>query len=100
MKVPVNKLLVAKKVLGNKKLVAEKVLGNKILCPSMSSVTILGKQQQSSSSNSCVDTTLLPDELTCSSSGLSCLVLFRVGWGGSLTNLTLGEGREGHDLPI
>ena len=45
------------KVLVNKLLVAEKVLGNKILCPSMSSVRILGKQQQSSSSNSRVDTT-------------------------------------------
>ena len=40
-------------------LLSEKVLGNKILCPSMSSVTILGKQKQSSSSNSRVDTTHL-----------------------------------------
>ena len=47
------------KVLGNNLLVTEKVLGNKILCPSMSSVTILGKQKQSSSSNSHVDATHL-----------------------------------------
>ena len=37
------------RVLVNKLLAAEKVLGNKILCLSMSSVRILGKQQQNSS---------------------------------------------------
>ena len=43
-----NSLLVAEKVLGNNLLPTKKVLGNKISCPSMSSVTILGKQKQSS----------------------------------------------------
>ena len=44
-------------------LIAEKVLGNNILCPSMSSATILAKQKQSSSSNSRDDTT--PIEYMC-----------------------------------
>ena len=55
MKVLGNNLLVAEKVLSNNLLVAEKVLGNKILCASLSLVTILGKQKQSSSSNTLAD---------------------------------------------
>ena len=44
-------------MLESKFLVAEIILDNKILCPSMSSVRISGKQQQNSYSNNRIDDT-------------------------------------------